>query len=205
MKKTVNKDNRLPPGQALTEKWPVLHYGEVPRFDPQTWTFRVFGLVEEEVVWTWDEFTALPQVELVSDIHCVTRWSRYDNRWTGVSIHTVMEHTHPLPEACYAMAHADPDYATNLPLDDLVDDDVLFALGHDGKPLTPEHGGPLRLVVPKLYFWKSAKWVRGLEFIAEDAPGFWERAGYHMRGDPWEEERYGGFIQTTMQKLRSRR
>jgi len=201
----VNKDTRLPPGQALTEKWPVLHYGEIPRFDPRLWTFRVFGLVEEEVSWTWDEFTALPQVELVSDIHCVTRWSRYDNRWTGVAIHEVMKHARPLLEARFVMVHADPGYTTNLPLADLVDDDVLFALQHDGKPLTPEHGGPLRLVVPKLYFWKSAKWVRGLEFIAEDAPGFWERGGYHMRGDPWEEERYGGFIQTTMQKLRGQR
>ena len=196
---------RLPSGQALTEKWPVLHYGNIPRFDPKTWDFRVFGLVEEAITWTWEEFTSLPQVTITSDIHCVTRWSRYDNRWTGISIFEVMKHVRPLPEARYVMVHADPDYTTNLPLDELLDEDVLFALHHDGEPLTPEHGGPLRLVVPKLYFWKSAKWVRGLEFMAEDAAGFWERAGYHMHGDPWREERFGGYVQTTMQKLRSGR
>ncbi|NOZ04829.1 MAG: sulfite oxidase-like oxidoreductase [Chloroflexi bacterium] len=197
--------HRLPPGQALTEKWPVLHYGNIPRFDPKTWDFRVWGLVEEEITWTWEDFTSLPHVTTTSDIHCVTRWSRYDNRWAGVPILEVMKHVRPLPEARYVMVHADPDYTTNLPIEALLDDDVLFALQHDGEPLTPEHGGPLRLVVPKLYFWKSAKWVRGLEFMAEDAAGFWERAGYHMHGDPWTEERFGGYIHTTMQKMRSGR
>ena len=181
---------RTPPGQALTTKWPVLTYGLTPRFDPKTWTFRCFGLVEEEVTWTWEELLRLPRTEVACDIHCVTRWSRLDNRFEGVHIREIMKRVRLAPEARYVMIHADPDYTTNLSLAELVDDDVVLALTHDGQDLTPEHGGPLRLVVPKLYFWKSAKWLRGFEFIAEDRPGFWESYGYHMRGDPWNEERY---------------
>jgi DMSO/TMAO reductase YedYZ molybdopterin-dependent catalytic subunit len=195
--------DRLPPGQTLTERWPVLHYGDVPRVDLDTWTFRLFGAVEEEKVWRYDEFMALPQIERVFDIHCVTRWSKFDNRWQGISVHEVIKHVKPLPEATHVMVHAEQGYTTNLPLADLLHDDALFAYRHDGQDLTPEHGWPLRLAVPHLYFWKSAKWVRGLELMAGDRPGFWEQAGYHMRGDPWAEERFGGFVQTTMQKLRT--
>jgi DMSO/TMAO reductase YedYZ molybdopterin-dependent catalytic subunit len=182
---------RTPPGQVLTRKWPVLTYGLTPRFDAATWSFRCFGLVEEEVAWTWEQFQALPRAEVTCDIHCVTHWSRLDNRFEGVSIHEIMRRVRPRPEARYVLIHADPDYTTNLPLADLVADDVLLALRHDGQDLTPEHGGPLRLVVPKLYFWKSAKWLRGLELRTTDQPGFWERYGYHNDADYWREERYG--------------
>src|SRR6266542_2559793 len=156
---------RTPPGQVLTTKWPVLTYGLTPKFNPKTWTFRCFGLVEEDVSWSWEEFLALPRSE-------------------------VMKRVRLKPEAKFAMIHADPDYTTNLPLADLVDDDVILALSHDGKALEPNHGGPLRLVVPKLYFWKSAKWLRGFEFLDVNPPGFWEANGYHMHADPWKDERY---------------
>jgi DMSO/TMAO reductase YedYZ molybdopterin-dependent catalytic subunit len=181
---------RLPPGQVLTEKWPVLHYGSVPEVDTATWDFRVFGLVDTPVRWTYAEFLALPQVEIVSDIHCVTRWSRYDNRWRGVSFSEVMRHVRPKPEVRFAVIHAEQGFTANLPLAELNQDDVLFAHLHDGVPLTPEHGWPLRLVVPRRYFWKSAKWVRGIELVASDQPGFWERNGYHNEADPWREERF---------------
>ena len=183
---------RTPPGQVLTTKWPVLTYGLTPRFDPKKWSFRCFGLVEQEASWTWDEFQSLPRAEVTCDIHCVTHWSRLDNRFEGVPVREIVKRVRPKAEAKYVMIHADPDYTTNLPLSDLVDDDVLLALKHDGRDLTPDHGGPLRLVVPKLYFWKSAKWVRGLALRSEDEPGFWERYGYHMYGDPWQEQRYWG-------------
>ena len=181
---------RIPPGQVVTSKFPILHVGSIPPFDPQRWRFRVFGLVEEEVVFSYQEFMSLPQVEIVSDFHCVTRWSRLGNVWEGVSFRELMKHIKPRPEARYVMVHSDGGYTTNLPLPALLDDDVLFAYGHDGRDLTPEHGWPLRLVVPKRYAWKSAKWVRGLEFMEHDRPGYWEARGYHNDGDPWKEERY---------------
>jgi len=194
---------RVPPGQVLTTKWPVLTYGATPRFDPRKWTFRCFGLVEREVRFTWDEIRALPQTEVACDIHCVTRWSRLDNTFQGVHIREIMKRVRLQAEAKYVLIHADPDYTTNLPLEDLVDDDVLLALKHDGQDLTPDHGGPLRLVVPKLYFWKSAKWLRGFEFLDVNPPGFWELNGYHMRADPWQEERYSDQETNAMQRMRA--
>jgi DMSO/TMAO reductase YedYZ molybdopterin-dependent catalytic subunit len=195
--------SRVPPGQILTTKWPVLTYGRTPRFDAKRWTFRCTGLVEEEVAWTWEQFLMLPRTETTCDIHCVTRWSRLDNRFEGVHIREIMKRVRLRPEARYVLIHADPDYTTNLALADLVDDDVLLALTHDGVPLTPEHGGPLRLVVPKLYFWKSAKWLRAFEFLDVDPPGFWELNGYHMHADPWREERYSDQETRAMQLLRA--
>ena len=194
---------RIPPGQVLTTKWPVLTYGRAPRFDAARWTFRCFGLVEKEVQWTWTEFLALPRVRLTSDIHCVTRWSRLDNEWEGVHVREIMKHVTPLPEATWVLQHADPDYTTNISLADLVDDDVILALKHNGRDLEPEHGGPMRLVVPKLYFWKSAKWLRGFEFLDVNAPGFWEQNGYHMHGDPWKDERYSDQETRAMQQMRA--
>jgi DMSO/TMAO reductase YedYZ molybdopterin-dependent catalytic subunit len=195
--------DRVPPGQTLTTKWPVLTYGMTPRFNPRTWTFRCFGLVEEAVSWTWEEFQTLPMSSVTCDIHCVTRWSRLDNRFEGVHIREIMKRVRLKPGAAYAMIHADPGYTTNLPLPDLVDDDVLLAFKHDGRPLDPDHGGPLRLVVPKLYFWKSAKWLRGFEFLDVNPPGFWELNGYHMHADPWLEERYSDQETQAMQKMRA--
>jgi DMSO/TMAO reductase YedYZ molybdopterin-dependent catalytic subunit len=195
--------HRVPPGQVLTSKWPVLTYGLTPRFDPTTWTFRCFGLVEEEKVWTWEEFLRLPRTEVTCDVHCVTRWSRLDNRFGGVHIREIMKHVRLKPEAKYVMVHADPDYTTNLPLAELLADDVILALTHDGQPLTPDHGGPLRLVVPRLYFWKSAKWLRAFEFLDVNPPGFWELNGYHMHADPWREERYSDEETDAMQTMRA--
>ena len=194
---------RTPPGQVLTTKWPVLTYGLTPKFNPTTWTFRCFGLVEQEVSWTWEQFLALPRTEVHCDIHCVTRWSRLDNRFEGVPIREIMKRVRLRPEATFVMIHADPDYTTNLPLADLVDDDVVLALKHDGQDLTPDHGGPLRLVVPKLYFWKSAKWLRGFEFLDVNPPGFWEVNGYHMHADPWKDERYSDQETRAMQQMRA--
>ena len=194
---------RVPPGQVLTEKWPVLTYGLTPRFDPKKWTFRCFGLVEHEATWTWDELRALPRAEVLCDIHCVTRWSRLGNRFEGVPIREILARARPRPEAQYVLIHADPDYTTNLPLADLAGDDVLLALRHDGEDLSAEHGGPLRLVVPKLYFWKSAKWLRSFEFLDVNPPGFWEMNGYHMRADPWQEERYSDQETRAMQAMRA--
>jgi DMSO/TMAO reductase YedYZ molybdopterin-dependent catalytic subunit len=184
------QEPRLPPGQVRTEKWPVLHHGSVPQVDLNTWDFRVDGLVSKPVRWTWDEFLALPQVEVRSDIHCVTRWSRFDNLWRGVPFREVLRRVEPKPEARFAVVHAEQGFTANLPLTELDQDDVLFAHQHDGVPLTPEHGWPLRLVVPRRYFWKSAKWIRGVELLAEDRPGFWEQNGYHNQADPWREERF---------------
>lgn len=185
--------NRLPPGQVLTGKWPVLTYGETPRLEVKDWRFRIFGRVGRERTLTWDDFMVLPKVERISDIHCVTRWSRYSNRWEGVLSKELVELAEPLPTAKFVMVHGYGDYSTNLPLEVLLEDDVLFAFKHDGAPLEPDHGGPLRLVVPRLYFWKSAKWANGLEFMDRDRAGFWERNGYHMHGDPWTEERHSGW------------
>jgi DMSO/TMAO reductase YedYZ molybdopterin-dependent catalytic subunit len=181
---------RLPPGQALTLKWPVLHYGSVPRFDPARWDFRIAGLIEKPVRLTWDEFSRLPMKEVVADMHCVTRWSRFDVRWEGVPFTEVAKLVNVKPEARYVMVHAEEDFTSNVPLDDLMRPTTLFALRHNGEPLPGEHGYPVRLVVPHLYAWKSVKWVRGIEFMAQDAPGFWEQNGYHMYGDPFREQRF---------------
>jgi DMSO/TMAO reductase YedYZ molybdopterin-dependent catalytic subunit len=184
------QEPRLPPGQIRTDKWPVLHYGSVPKVDLSTWDFRVMGLVDQAARWTWEQFLELPRVTVRSDIHCVTRWSRYDNEWQGVSFREVMRHVTVKPEARFAVIRAEQGFTTNLPLSELNQDDVLFALQHDGVDLTPEHGWPLRLVVPRRYFWKSAKWVRAIELVADDRPGFWEQNGYHNEADPWREERF---------------
>ncbi len=182
---------RLPPGQTETVKWPVLHYGNVPRVDLARWTFRVFGEVERPYEITWAEFAALERREVLCDIHCVTHWSRYDNVFAGVPVTTLLDRAGVKPGATHALVHAEQDFTTNLPLADLVRPENLVATHHGGEPLSAEHGGPARLVVPHLYFWKSAKWVRGIELMEGDFPGFWEQNGYHMRGDPWAEERYG--------------
>ena len=180
----------LPPGQFRTEKFPVLTFGPTPTIDMDEWRLRLFGLVEEEVTLDWDQLTGLEQITLDAEFHCVTQWSRLENTWEGVAFTEVMKLARPKPEARYVMAHCYGGYTTNIQLDVLTDDDVLLAYRHDGAPLPAEHGGPLRLVVPKRYGWKSAKWVNGLELMAEDAPGFWEVRGYHMNGDPVKEERF---------------
>ena len=182
---------RLPPGQYYTEKWPVLHAGEVPDVDVATWTLRVFGEVEEELTLSYDELRALPATEVTTDIHCVTRWSRFDVTFRGVHWRDLAPLVRPTPAARFAIAHAEHGYTTNVPLASLEDDLALLATEADGEPLTPEHGWPLRLVVPGKYFWKSAKWLRAIELSATDQPGFWERYGYHNDADPWREERYG--------------
>jgi len=182
---------RLPPGQIQTRKWPVLHAGTIPALDPTRYRFKVSGLVERPLSLSWTELNALPHQETLCDIHCVTRWSRYDNRFSGIPVRQVLQLAAPKPAAKFVLVHAAPDYTTNLPLADLDRGDNLLATHHGGEPLTAEHGGPIRLVVPHLYFWKSAKWVTRFELLDEDWPGFWEDNGYHMRGDPWAEERFG--------------
>ena len=182
---------RVPPGQYVTERFPVLHYGPVPSLNRDSWDFRIWGLVEEEKRWTFDQFRGLPTREIVVDIHCVTGWSKLDTRWEGVSIQEVLSHVRLKPEARFALIHAEGGFTTNLSLQDLRREENLLAWRYNGEELTPEHGWPLRLVVPSLYFWKSAKWVRGIELLARDRPGFWESYGYHNRGDPWKEERFG--------------
>ena len=179
-----------PPGQFVTDRFPILTFGPTPRIGLDTWQFKIFGLVEQEITLDWQQFTDLPQVKLDAEFHCVTQWSKLQNTWEGILFTDVMKLVTPKPEAKYVMAHCYGGYSTNVALDVLLDDDVLFAHSHDGAPLTPEHGGPMRLVVPKRYGWKSAKWVNGIEFMAEDEPGFWEMRGYHMEGDPWKEERF---------------
>ena len=188
--RTTDKD-RLPPGQIITQKWPVLHYGTVPHVDTRTWRFAVTGAVEQPFELIWDELLALPRQETLCDIHCVTRWSRYDNLFDGVPLAPIFERARPRPEASHVLVHAEHGFTTNLPIADLRRPENLLALRHNGRVLDPEHGGPVRLVIPHLYFWKSAKWIRGFEFLDEDYPGFWEQNGYHMRGEPWAEERYG--------------
>ncbi|HZM18449.1 MAG TPA: sulfite oxidase-like oxidoreductase [Gaiellaceae bacterium] len=183
--------DRLPPGQYLTEKWPVLHAGTVPNTDLATWDFRVFGEVESPLTLSWDEFTALPTREITTDIHCVTRWSRFDTSFRGVHWSELAKVVKPKPSARYVLAHAEQDFTANVPLAALEDEEALLAFEADGEPLTPEHGWPLRLVIPKRYFWKSAKWLRGIELLDHDEPGFWERLGYHNEADYWKEERYG--------------
>jgi DMSO/TMAO reductase YedYZ molybdopterin-dependent catalytic subunit len=182
---------RLPPGQYLTEKWPVLHAGTVPQTDLALWDFKVFGEVEDPVTLTYEGLMALPQTEITVDIHCVTRWSRFDTNFNGVHWRELAKLVMPKPSARFVLAHAEQGFTANLPLEALEDDDSLIAWEADGAPLEPEHGWPLRLVVPSRYFWKSAKWLRGLELLAEDQPGFWERYGYHNEADYWKEQRYG--------------
>jgi len=186
----MQREGRLPPGQSLTLKWPVLHYGSVPKFDPARWDFRIWGLVESPLRLTWSEFNRLPTVKTRSDFHCVTRWSRFDNEWQGVAFQELIRLVHPKPEAHFVLVHAEQGFTANLPLADLDRDDVLLATHHDGQPLTPDHGFPLRLIIPHLYAWKSVKWMRGLEFLPKDVPGFWEQNGYHMYGDPFREQRF---------------
>jgi len=182
--------DRLPPGQYLTKKWPVLSYESTPKFDPEKYRFKVWGEVENPFELTWAELLALPRVQLTSDIHCVTTWSRYENAWEGVSIREILQRARPTENAHFVMEHSWTGYTTNVPLAAIDDDDVIIALKWDGKDLEPEHGGPVRLVLPKLYFYKSAKWLSGLEFLAKDRPGFWEVRGYSNSADPWQEERY---------------
>jgi DMSO/TMAO reductase YedYZ molybdopterin-dependent catalytic subunit len=182
--------NRVPPGQRLTSKWPVLQHGLVHTLDADAWTLTIRGLVKAERTLTFEEFLALPRVRVLSDIHCVTGWSRLDNLWEGVSTKVLRQLVRIDPRAQFAMVYGAGGFSTNLRLDDLLQDDVLLALKHDNEPLSPAHGYPVRLVVPRLYFWKSAKWVQGIELSAEDRPGFWESYGYHNHGDPWKAERF---------------
>jgi DMSO/TMAO reductase YedYZ molybdopterin-dependent catalytic subunit len=181
---------RLPPGQYLTDKWPVLHAGSVPDVDLATWTFRVFGEVEQELELAWQQFNELPRSSTLQDIHCVTRWSRFDAGFEGVRWRELAKLCRPRPTARFVIAHAGHGFTSNVPVSFLEHDDALLATHADGEPLTPEHGWPLRLVVPGKYFWKSAKWLRGIELSPVDQLGFWERYGYNNGADPWQEERY---------------
>jgi len=201
LEEQVRKEGRLPPGQALTQKFPVLHYGAVPRFNPATWDLRVWGEVEEERRWTWAEFNQLPRTSLLMDIHCVTRWSKFDTTWEGVSLRVLVDQglIKLKPGAKYLMQHAEYGFTANLPVEVALAENFLLATHFDGQPLSPDHGYPLRGVVgyipgsddlPTPYFWKGAKWLRGLEFMSLDRPGFWEQAGYHNEADVWKEERF---------------
>ncbi|HAQ06083.1 MAG TPA: sulfite oxidase-like oxidoreductase [Bacillus bacterium] len=185
-------EKRLPRGQALTERFPILHEGEVPAYDLEKWDLKVFGAVDQEVTVTYERLMKMPQTSVTVDIHCVTRWSRFDNTFTGVKFSDFLKELNVKPDSKYVMLHADPDYTANLKLSDLDREDVLLAHSFEGKPLTEKHGWPLRLVVPHLYFWKSVKWIRGIEFIDENKPGFWEQNGFHINGDPFKEERFSG-------------
>jgi len=202
VEKQVSKEGRLPPGQAVTVKFPVLHYGPVPEFDLSTWDFRIWGEVVEPRRWTWEEFNQLPRVSLKMDIHCVTGWSKFDMTWEGVPVCKLVEEgiIQIKPGAKYVLQHAEFGFTTNLPLEIVLAENFLMATHFNGEPLSPDHGFPLRGVVGSIlgqpvlaqpYFWKGAKWLRGLEFLTEDKPGFWENVGYHNRGDVWKEERYG--------------
>jgi DMSO/TMAO reductase YedYZ molybdopterin-dependent catalytic subunit len=195
-------EGRLPPGQAYSQRFPVLHYGPVPSFDPKTWDFKVWGEVEQPLCLTWEEFNELPRTRLVMDIHCVTRWSKFDTAWEGVSVKTLVERglVKPLPGAMFVMQHAEYGFSANLPLDVTLAENFLMATHYDGQPISPDHGYPLRGVVGAIpgrsdlmvpYFWKGAKWLRGLEFMKNDRLGFWEQAGYHNEADVWKEERFG--------------
>lgn len=188
---TASPQERRPPGQRITQDFPVLDLGIQPNLSQAEWTFSVAGRVARPLKWDWAAFMNQPQVTLTNDIHCVTTWSRYDNVWVGVSLRTLLKQVQPLPTASFVMLKSYDGYSTNLPLADLDRDDVLMAHTWQGQPLAREHGGPVRLVVPHLYFWKSAKWLRHMTFMDQDQPGYWEARGYHMRGDPWKEERYG--------------
>jgi DMSO/TMAO reductase YedYZ molybdopterin-dependent catalytic subunit len=197
-----DEEGRLPPGQSLTQKFPVLHYGPVPRFNPATWDFRAWGEVEREARWTWDEFQKLPRTTLNMDIHCVTRWSKFDTTWEGVSVRTLVDQglIQIKPAARYVMQHAEFGFTVNLPLEVVLQENFLLATHFNGEPITPDHGYPMRGIVGNIpdrselsvpYFWKGAKWLRGLEFMVHDRPGFWEQAGYHNNADVWKEERFG--------------
>lgn len=198
----IRSEGRLPPGQSLTVKFPVLHYGPVPMFNPAEWNFRIWGEVEEEKKWSWDEFNQLPRVKIKMDIHCVTQWSKTDTEWKGVSVKTLIDSgfIKVNPRATHIMQHAEYGYTTNLPLEIVLQENFLLATHFNGEPLTPDHGYPLRGVVGHIparkeletpYLWKGAKWLRSLEFMSKDKRGFWEQAGYHNRADIWREERYG--------------
>jgi DMSO/TMAO reductase YedYZ molybdopterin-dependent catalytic subunit len=188
---TARGKERVPPGQYLVgDRWPILTYGATPAFDPESWDFTVSGLVENPLSYTWEEWNDLPTVEVKADMHCVTSWSKLDNVWRGVPAKTILEMADPKPDARFFSVFCDGGYTTNAPLEELFEDDALFATHHNGEPLEPGHGYPMRLVIPRLYAWKSAKWVRGIELLAEDKQGFWENNGYHNYGDPWQEQRY---------------
>lgn len=184
---------RTPPGQTLTSKWPVLHYGSVPTVDPRdpSWRLRIFGLCDDPYDLGYDELRAMPAIDVFCDMHCVTHWSRLDNTFTGIPTKLLIERAKPKPTARFVMCHSEAGFTVNVPLDEFTQDDCILAWAWDGRDLTPEHGYPLRGLVPRLYLWKSAKWIRGIELRATDAPGFWEQNGYHMHGDPWKEERFG--------------
>lgn len=184
-------EGRLPPGQALTQKFPVFTAGQTPGFDPRLWDFRIFGEVNTPMTWTWDEFLRLPTVTLTTDIHCVTKWSKFDTTWEGVQFKTLAGLVGMKETTQHIIAHCDGNYTTNVPVEDMLREDVLLAYKFNGAFLEPEHGAPLRTLVPHLYLWKSAKYVRALEFSRVDKPGFWEVRGYHNYGDPFEEQRYG--------------
>ncbi len=181
---------RLPPGQHVVKDWPVLDLGVHPKIDPAKWSLRVYGAVKQAVTWDWAAFQAQEQVHEVTDIHCVTTWSRYDNAWEGVSTRTVLDAVNPLETAAFVVLHSHDGYTTNLPLADFAAGDAILAQSWNGQPLSAAHGGPVRLIVPHLYLWKSAKWLQRIEFVTGDKPGFWETRGYHDRGDPWQEQRY---------------
>jgi DMSO/TMAO reductase YedYZ molybdopterin-dependent catalytic subunit len=185
------EEDRLPPGQRKTEHWPVLDLGVQPDIPRDRWRLQVDGLVAHPMRLDWAAFQALPQTERESDIHCVTSWSRFDNRWRGVGVHDLLARVMPKAEARFVTLWSYDTYTTNLPLEEFAAADALLATHWNGAPLTREHGGPMRAVVPQLYFWKSAKWVKRIEFHAADRPGFWEERGYHNHGDPWTEQRYG--------------
>ncbi|BBO14022.1 MULTISPECIES: sulfite oxidase-like oxidoreductase [Bradyrhizobium] len=187
---TRPEDQRLPPGQHLTKDWPVLDLGVVPPVSRERWRLDVYGAIESPVFWTFDEFIAQKQARFTSDIHCVTTWSRYDNEWEGLATRELLAACQPREDARFVTLHSHDGYTTNLALEDFAAEDALLAHSWSGQPLTEEHGGPVRLVVPHLYFWKSAKWLQAIEFLTADAPGFWEVRGYHNRGDPWAEQRY---------------
>lgn len=182
--------DRLPAGQYSTKRFPVLHAGPIPQADLSTWDFSVDGLVTEPVVWTWEEFQAFPRVKVTTDIHCVTKWSKFDTQWQGVPVRDVWDRIDVSPGATHVLVRADHGYTANMPIEDFLADGNLFTNTFDGEPLAPEHGYPMRLIVPHLYFWKSVKWVRGFTVLSEDQPGFWEQNGYHMYGDPFKEQRY---------------
>ncbi len=184
------EDQRLPPGQHLTKDWPVLDLGVMPPVSRERWRLDVYGAIENPVFWTFTEFSAQKQAQFTSDIHCVTTWSRYDNEWEGLATRELLAACQPRDDARFVVLHSYDGYTTNLALEDFAAEDALLAHSWSGQPLTEEHGGPVRLVVPHLYFWKSAKWLQAIEFLTDDAPGFWEVRGYHNRGDPWAEQRY---------------
>jgi DMSO/TMAO reductase YedYZ molybdopterin-dependent catalytic subunit len=188
----TQRQNRLPPGQHLTQKWPVLHYGSVPVIKTSNWRLKIFGLVKEEKTLSYEEFMALPMVQVFSDIHCVTTWSRLDNLWEGLSTEQLKDLVQIAPETQFVIVHGTGGFTTNLSFEDFFQPDVLLAISHDHEPISADHGAPVRLVVPRRYFWKSAKWLTGIEFSRRDKPGFWESNGYHNHGDPWKEERYSG-------------